>query len=50
MLAGRAVVVPGTRYKAVFLAAGIGRRMLTAKIGRMLREPVVERGGEQKRF
>lgn len=42
MLAGRAVVVPGARYKVVFLAAGIGRRLLTATIGRMLREPTVD--------
>jgi hypothetical protein len=44
MLAGRAVVVPGVRYKLVFLASGLGRRLLTARIGRMLRWPVVDRG------
>ena len=49
MLAGRAVVVPGARYKLVFFASGLGRGLLTARIGRMLREPVIDRGGERQR-
>lgn len=39
MLAGRSVVVPGLRNKALAASAGLGPRWLTARIARALQDP-----------